>query len=159
LRSKISHPITFQFILHSNLATFREDLKEYRTYNHRTAYLIVNGGKLAIFEAQLGKSERAISGVLDKQSDVFIIKANTSYRVALQTKKAQVVEGHEVLDTATRDRWIVSGEIEWDDDVNSEHIGKVSKEVVDEGDVTDRVQAKHKAAEDEKARLNVEDEQ
>lgn len=53
----------------------------------------------------------------------------------------------------------MSEEIEWDDDVDSEHIGKVTEEVVDEGDVTVSVWAEQKTAEDEKARLKAEAEQ
>ena len=46
-----------------------------------------------------------------------------------------------MLDAATRDLWIVSGEIEWDDDAYSHTVGNVSQEVVDDGDVSGRVMA------------------
>jgi hypothetical protein len=69
-----------------------------------------------------------------------------------------VVEGHEVLDQATRDRWIISGDIKWDNDVNSDVVGKVVKKVIDEGDVTANILAEHQAQEDERARLAAEDE-
>lgn len=96
----------------------------------------------------IDSSESAISGVLNKQSEVFIIPQNTKYRIGLQTKTVKFVEGHEVLDAATRDLWIVSGEIEWDDDVDSHAVGKVTQEVVDEGDVGGRVMAKWQSEQD-----------
>jgi hypothetical protein len=69
-----------------------------------------------------------------------------------------VVEGHEVLDQATRDRWIISGDIKWDNDVNSDAVGKVVKKVIYEGDVTANILAEYQDQEDERARLAAETE-
>jgi hypothetical protein len=131
--------------MQSNLQICSGEPIEYHYHEHRTAYLVISGGRIAILRkasrATMDPSESAISGVLDKQSEVFIIPKNTMYRVGLQSKTVKYVEGHEVLDAATRDLWIVSGEIEWDDDVDSHAVGKVTQEVVDEGDVSGRVMA------------------
>jgi hypothetical protein len=67
-----------------------------------------------------------------------------------------VVEGHEALDQVTRDRWIISGDIKWDNGVNSDVVGKVVKKVVDDGNVTAKVLAAHQAQEDERSRLAAE---
>jgi hypothetical protein len=128
-------------IVQPNLQLLRGDPIEYHHHEHRTAYLVVSGGGIAILSKKDGmpafdSSDSAISGVLDKQSEVFIIPKNTKYRVGLQSKTVKFVEGHEVLDAATRDLWIVSGEIEWNDDVTSQAVGRVTQQVVDEGDVS-----------------------
>jgi hypothetical protein len=141
-------------IVQPNLQLLRGDPIEYHHHEHRTAYHVVSGGGIAILSKKAGmsafdssESESAISGVLDKQSEVFIVPKNTTYRVGLQSKTVKFVEGHEVLDAATRDLCIVSGEIEWDADVGSHAVGKVTREVVDEGDVSGRVMAAWQAAE------------
>ncbi len=97
---------------------------DYQYHEHRTAYLVISSGRIAILRKKAGmstidSSESAITCVVDKQSEVFIIPQSTKYRIGLLTKTVRFVEGHEVLDAATRDLWIVSGEIEWDDDVDS----------------------------------------
>jgi hypothetical protein len=137
----------------SNLQNLSGEPIEYHYHEHRTAYLVFSGGRIAILSKNAGmptfdSSESAISGVLDKQSEVFIIPRNTMYRIGLQTKTVKFVEGHEVLDSATRDLWIVSGEIEWDDDVYSHTVGKVTQEVVDDGDVSGRVMAAWQSEQD-----------
>jgi hypothetical protein len=139
-----------QSIVQPNLQVRGEPI-EYHHHEHRTAYLVVSGGGIAILSKKDGmpafdSSESAISGVLDKQSEVFIVLKNTKYRIGLQFKTVKYVEGHEVLDAATRDLWIVSGEIEWDDAVGSHAVGKVTREVVDGGDVSGRVMAAWQAA-------------
>jgi hypothetical protein len=139
-------------IVQPNTQYLRGEPIEYHYHEHRTAYLVVSGGGIAILSKKDGmsafdSSESAISGVLDKQSEVFIIPKNTKYRIGLQSKTVKFVEGHEVLDAATRDLWIVSGEIEWNADVGSHAVGKVAQEVVDEGDVSGRVMAAWQAAE------------
>ncbi len=133
----------------------RDDVEKYQTYQHRTAFSILNG-KIAFFEKNKAKftatGEGALSGILDKESEILVINKKTMYRVGLVTKACKMVEGHEVLDEETRDRLIVSGEIEWDDEVDCDAVGKVTKGVVDDGDVTDRVLADRQAAKDEEDR-------
>ena len=139
-------------IVQPNLQLLRGEPIEYHHHEHRTAYLVVSGGGIAILSKKDGmpafdSSDSAISGGLDKQSEIFIIPKNTMYQIGLQTKIVKFVEGHEVLDAATRDLWIVSGEIEWDADVGSHVVGEVAQEVVDEGDISGRVMAAWQAAE------------
>jgi len=143
-------------IVQPNTQYLRGEPIEYHYPEHRTAYLVVSGGGIAILSKKDGmpafdSSESAISGVLDKQSEVFIIPKNTKYRIGLQSKTVKFVEGHKVLDAATRDLWIVSGEIEWNDDVTSQAVGRVTQQVVDEDDVSGWVMAAWKS---ERNRLN-----
>jgi hypothetical protein len=93
-------------------------------------------------------ADEAISGTLDKKSEIYLIDQSTSYRVGLQRKRAKVVVGHEVLTPAFRNHMIVNEEIKWDKDINSEAVGKVTREVVDEGDVSGRVLAAWQAEQD-----------
>jgi hypothetical protein len=134
----------------------RDDTTEFLEYAHPTA-ILAEMGKVALTEHSTDKfkdtSEGALGGIMDKQNEVFVIGENTLYRATSITKRCRYVEGHEVLDEKTRDRLLIAGEIEWDEDVKPDVVGKVSKKVFEQGNVTDAVLANRQNEEDELAGL------
>ncbi len=67
------------------------------------------------------------------------------YRAELsECDECSFVEGHEVLSPTTRDRFISRGNIKWDADAAVDSVGPVDRDVVKEGDLSERALARAK---------------
>jgi hypothetical protein len=113
----------------------RHDPIDNHNHNSRTAFLALSGG-VAFFEKE---TKEELSPARFKGSDLFIIEPKIEYQACLASTSCRFVEGHDVLDSSTRDRLIIMRLIEWDETVKADEVGEVTQAVEDDGDVSERV--------------------